>query len=81
MPRANAERNLPIVFLVDVDNTLLDNDRIKTTSNVTLSASSDSSAETASGRSRSNSSRSLATGIIWEPSNASASNTPTRHTW
>ena len=29
MPRANAERNLPIVFLVDVDNTLLDNDRIQ----------------------------------------------------
>ena len=29
MPRANAERNFPIVFLVDVDNTLLDNDRIQ----------------------------------------------------
>ena len=62
-----------IVFLVDVDNTLLDNDRIQDDLKRTLSASSGLPAATATGRFSNSSSMSWATAIISAPCSATAS--------
>ena len=65
----------PIVFLVDVDNTLLDNDRIQNDLDVTLSVSLAQLAGIGTGPFSKSSSLLWATVIISAPCNVTGSNT------
>ena len=68
----------PIVFRVDVDDTLLDNDRIQDDLKHHIERELGANAETATGRFKKNSSTNWVTEIIWAPSSVSGSDIPMR---